>query len=194
MKNAFLKLVLITAALLAGITTIHAAKRVKIINGDKSPFYKEVVANVVIDDHKTIIDGKGQTADVYYGEKSVGEYENFVDDVDRGHKSFITYFNEKRESKIKMCMAESADSAEYTLQIKVTSMNVGNAGGAFWGMSRKAGGALINGTMQLVDNSTSEVVCEFVFAEVKGLLSPVFRARAISVYRYLADELLKAVE
>ena len=75
-------------------------------------------------------------------------------------------------------------------------MNVGNAGGMVWGMSRKAGGALINGTMQLVDNQTGEVACEFEFAKVKvkGLLAPIFKARVISVYRYLADGLLEAVE
>ena len=71
-------------------------------------------------------------------------------------------------------------------------MNVGNAGGMIWGMSRKAGGAQIEGTMQLVDNATGET--KFEFAKVKGLLAPVFRARAISVYRYLADGLLKSVE
>ena len=68
------------------------------------------------------------------------------------------------------------------------------AGGMIWGMSRKAGGAQIEGTMQLVDNATGETKCEFEFAKVKGLLAPVFRARAISVYRYLADGLLKSVE
>lgn len=84
--------------------------------------------------------------------------------------------------------------AEYTLKINVVSMNVGNAGGMVWGTSRKAGGALINGNMQLINNETDEVVCEFIFAGVKGLLSPVFKGRAISVYRYLADNLLKAVK
>ena len=48
--------------------------------------------------------------------------------------------------------------------------------------------------MQLVDNATGETKCEFEFAKVKGLMAPVFRARVISVYRYLADGLLKAVE
>lgn len=86
------------------------------------------------------------------------------------------------------------EQAKYTLKINVASMNVGNAGGVAWGITRKAGGALINGNMQLVNNETGEVVCEFIFAKVKGLLSPVFRGRAISVYRYLADNLLKAVK
>ena len=61
-------------------------------------------------------------------------------------------------------------------------------------MSRKAGGALINGMMQLVDNQSGETVCEFEFAKVKGLMAPVFKARAISVYRYLADGLLDAIK
>ena len=122
------------------------------------------------------------------------EYEKFVNDLDRAHKSFVTYFNEKKPGKVKFEMADSATTADYTLQITVTTMNVGNAGGFAWGLSRKAGGAQIEGTMQLVDNATGEVVCKFEFEKVKGLLAPVFKARAISVYRYLADELLKTVK
>ena len=91
-------------------------------------------------------------------------------------------------------MTQDNDTAKDTLKVNVTSMNVGNAGGMIWGMSRKAGGALINGTMQLVDNQSGETVCEFEFAKVKGLMAPVFKARAISVYRYLADGLLDAIK
>ena len=61
-----------------------------------------MVAHIVIDDHKTIIDGRNKPADVYYGEK--GEYEKFVADLERGHQSFITYFNEKKgKIKMKIC-------------------------------------------------------------------------------------------
>lgn len=180
--------------ILAGVLTVNAANPVRLIDGDVSIFQQDGIAFVVIDDHTTIIDGKDQTADVYYGNKSVSEYENFKADVDRGHASFITYYNEKRKISTKLIMSDTDENANYTLKVNVTSMNVGNAGGAFWGMSPKAGGALINGTMQLIDNSNGDVLCEFEFENVKGMLSPVFKARAISVYRYLADGLLKTVQ
>lgn len=189
-----MKKIVFVLALLTGCGMLDAANPVTLTKGDVSVFSEDVLACVVIDDHKTIIDGKDQTADVYYGEKSSEEYEKFVSDVDRGHESFITYFNEKKKSKTKLTLGDSAEGAAYTLTVNVASMNVGNGGGIAWGMSRKAGGALINGTMQLVDNSTGNVVCEFEFERVKGLLSPVFRARVVSVYRYLADGLLKAVQ
>lgn len=57
----------------------------------------------------------------------------------------------------------------------------------------KAGGALINGNMEFIDNATGKVVCEYEFARVKGLMGPMFQARVISVYRYLADALLNAI-
>ncbi len=179
---------------LVGVLTLNGANPVKLVKGDKSVFYQESAAYVVIDDHTTLIDGKNEKADVYYGNKSQKAYEEFVDDVDRGHASFITYFNEKRANRIKMTMSDTDEDTNYTLTVKVISMNVGNAGGMVWGLSRKAGGALINGTMQLIDKSTQKVVCEFEFEKVKGLLSPDFRVRVISVYRYLADGLLKAVQ
>ena len=183
-KFVFVFILLVSAAI------SNAADFVVLKSGDKAIFTKEATAYVVIDDHKTMIDGKDKTADAYYGED---EYKQFIDDVDRGHDSFITFFNEKKKNKIKLTMSSSNDNAEYTLKVNVSSMNVGNAGGIAWGMSRKAGGALINGTMQLVDNASGETVCEFEFNNVKGLMAPVFKARVISVYRYLADELLKAV-
>lgn len=180
-------------ALLLGTLSALAADKVKLKSGDVSVFLKPDTVNVVIDDHKTVIDRRDQTADVYYGSKSAEEYAKFIDDVDRAHASFITFFNENRE-KAQVVMADSASQAAYTLRVKVDLMNVGNAGGMVWGMSRKAGGAQIKGTMQLVDNATGAVVCDFEFEKVKGLMAPVFRARAISVYRYLADELLKVIE
>lgn len=190
-----MKRVLFSFALLfMACVAMNAANPVKLKSGDKSLFGEEVTIHVVIDDHKTVIDRRDQTADVYYGAKGEDEYEKFMDDLDRAHKSFITFFNEKKEANVKATVTETADNAEYTMNVDVALMNVGNAGGMVWGMSRKAGGALINGTIQVVDNASGETVCEFEFERVKGLMAPVFRARAISVYRYLADGLLKTLE
>lgn len=189
-----MKKVFLVMALLMGVVALQAGNPVKLVKGDKSIFLTEATVRVVIDDHKTLIDRRDQTADVYYGAKGADEYAKFVDDVDRAHESFVTYFNEKKRKALLTMTSDSAAQADYTLNVKVTLMNVGNAGGMIWGMSRKAGGAQIEGTMQLVDNATGETKCEFEFAEVKGLMAPVFRARVISVYRYLADGLLKAVE
>lgn len=189
-----MKKVFLVMALLMGVVALQAGNPVKLVKGDKGVFLTEATVRVVIDDHKTLIDRRDQTADVYYGAKGADEYAKFVDDVDRAHESFVTYFNEKKRKALLTMTSDSAAQADYTLNVKVTLMNVGNAGGMIWGMSRKAGGAQIEGTMQLVDNATGETKCEFEFAEVKGLMAPVFRARVISVYRYLADGLLKAVE
>ena len=190
------KLVLMFIAMTMALSLSAKKNIVQMVSGDKDVFYKEeAVVNVVIDDHKTLIDGKDKTADIYYGDKGADEYQKFIEDLDRAHESFITFFNEKKGGRIKLTMTgEPQFDAEYTLKINVVSMNVGNAGGMVWGVNRKAGGALINGNMQLINNETDEVVCEFIFAGVKGLLSPVFKGRAISVYRYLADNLLKAVK
>ena len=186
--------VILVMALLMGVVALQAGNPVKLVKGEKDVFFTEATVRVLIDDQKTLIDRRDQTADVYYGAKGEDEYAKFVDDLDRAHESFITYFNEKKRKALLTVTSDSTAQAAYTLNVKVTLMNVGNAGGMVWGMSRKAGGAQIEGTMQLVDNATGEVKCEFEFAKVKGLMAPVFRARAISVYRYLADGLLKSVE
>jgi hypothetical protein len=168
-----------------------ASSPVWVKSGNKDALKENITVKVVVDDHKTIIDGRGETADVYYGNQSASTYEGFIANVDRGHASFITYYNQKRKASIGSTM--SSIEGDYTLYITVTSMNVGNAGGAVWGMSRKAGGAVVNGTMKLVKNDNEEVLCEYEFSGVKGMLAFDFEHRAISVYRYLADGLLKTM-
>ncbi len=193
-KTNAMKTVVITLCLWMSALVLQAANPVRLTQGDPSVFHQEGTVYVVIDDHTTLIDRTDQTADVYYGNKSEAEYQKFLEDVDRGHASFITYFNEKHPGQTLLTMSDVEEQATYILQVNVSLMNVGNAGGMIWGMSRKAGGALINGTMQLLDKETGEVLCEFEFEKVKGLMAPVFQARVISVYRYLADGLLKAIQ
>lgn len=189
-----MKWLILSLTLIASIARVDAANPVKHTGGDLSVFAQAATTMVEIDDYKTVIEGRNKTADVYYGEKGKDKYDAFVSDLDRAHKSFVTYFNEKKPSSVQMTMADSVATADYTLKVNVAKMNVGNAAGAFEGVGRKTGGAVISGTMQLIDNSTGETLCEFEFDKVKGLLSPNFRARAISVYRYLADGLLKQVQ
>jgi hypothetical protein len=177
--------------MMIGAMATFASNPVSVKSGDKNALKANITVKVEIDDHNTIIDGRGESADVYYGNQSDSAYEGFIADVDRGHASFITYFNEKKKEGIASRL--SSQDGDYTLYVKVESMNVGNAAGVVWGMSRKAGGAVVNGTMKLVKNDTLETVCEYEFAGVKGMLSPKFQFRAISVYRYLADGLLKTM-
>ena len=191
-----MKRILLLGLLALSCLSLNAAKKTEfklVKGGDESIFTQDVIVNVMIDDYTTLIDGRNQTADVYYGNQGQKVYEDFVADLNRGHASFITYFNEKKPMSVKLSMADSAVDAQYTCKVTVTLMNVGNSGGMAFALSAKTGGALINGNMEFIDNATGKVVCEYEFARVKGLMGPVFRARAISVYRYLADALLKAI-
>lgn len=180
-------LVLIAGILLcAGAYAQNPLMNVK--SGSLDLFREQVNINVVVDDYNAIIDGPNQCAKEYYTAKGGSAYTDFCSDLIRAHKSFISYYNAEKGG-LKSTVGESRDYP-YTLQINVTSMNVGNAGASVFGLSHKSGGALINGTMTLVDNATNEVQCEIEFNGIKGMRSPVFNGRAISVYRYLADALL----
>jgi hypothetical protein len=177
--------------MMIGAMVTFASNPVRVKSGDNNALKAGITVKVEIDDHKTIIDGRGESADIYYGNQGDSSYEGFIADVDRGHASFITYFNEKRKSSVASRL--SSQDGDYTLYVKVESMNVGNAGGMVWGASKKAGGAVVNGTMKLVKNDTQEVLCEYEFDGVKGLMAPKFQNRIISAYRYLADGLLKTM-
>lgn len=189
-----MKRITLFTILMVSVLAAFAGDKMKLTEGDKAIFKEECVANVVFDDYTTIIDGKEQTADVYYRAKSEEEYTNFVNALNMGHENFIKRFNDKKKKKIKLELADSAANAAYTLKVTITRMNVGNGSAVAWGWGAKAGGTQIEGTMQLVNNATGEAVCKFEFAEIKGLKAVVFRARAVSAYRYLADELIKAVK
>ena len=182
------KIMLLLFAVMS-IATLSAANPIKLVKGDNSIFTKDVKVKVVIDDHKTIIDKKNKPADVYYKSQGEGKYEAFVSDVDRAHASFVTYFNEKKKSNIKMRIGLHESGAAYTMKIKVKSMNVG---GVAFGFSHKAGGVVLNGTLSIVSNKSGKTVCEYEFDGVKGAMGPKFEFRAISAYRYLADALLEA--
>ena len=164
----------------------------KVKSGSLDIFKAEVNIKVDIDDYNAIIAGPNQRAEEFYATKGGSAYTDFCSDLIRAHKSFISYYNAEK-GNIKSTVGESSDYP-YTLQIYVTHMNVGNAGASVIGLSHKSGGALINGTMKLVDNATNEVQCEIEFNGIKGMRSPNFNGRAISVYRYLAEALLSIIK
>lgn len=185
-------LTIIIFILTATVAVQAKSKYIKINSGTTEAFRTEMVFNVVFNDTNPIIDRKEQYAKDYYTAKSEEDYAKFVADVERAQKSFITFYNENKKD-IKSSIDNNNTETPYTLKIEVTRMNVGNGGGIAIG-SAKAGGAVLHGNMVLIDNSTQTAVCEMEFSKIKGLLSPTFHGRVISVYRYLADELIKAVK
>ncbi len=187
MKNLFAVLIAVLCAVSAQAQTLTYT------SGKSDIFKQEITFNVVFNDSNPIIDGKNQNAEEFYNARSVQEYINFVSDMEGAHPSFVTYYNEKRKGSIKSVIVID-DDAPYTLNVNVTTINVGNGGGMVFAMNAKSGGAVIHGTMSLVDNSSGETVCEMQFSGVKGMLGPKFSLRAISVYRYLADALLKSIK
>ena len=170
----FFALLAISLILLTACEKFAQAQEImKIKSGDASIFHEEMSFNVVINDADPIIDGKYQNAKDYYTSKSETEYSNFLRDLDRAHESFVTYYNEKK-GVIKSSIDNTPESL-YTLTIDVTTMNVGNGGGFAY-------------------NTSGNILCEFEFSGIKGLLSPKFNGRAISVYRYLADAFIKTIQ
>lgn len=164
---------------------------VVVSDGDVSFFSSDIAFNVSIEDSDPFIEGTGKHANEYYTSKSEEEYALFLDDLERAHESFITYYNENKGGLLSTI--DNDIESRYLLTVNVTDMYVGNGAGVVFRISAKSGGAEISGTMKLTDTLTDEVICEFNFYKIKGMLSPKFRGRAISVYRYLADELIKTV-
>lgn len=188
-----LKLWLLVVGMMAAVH-LTAANPLKVKSGSLDVLKDEAVAVVEFDHANPIVDGKELSAKDYYSAKSEEEYQKFVSEMNRGSESFITFFNENKgkKSPIRLSLStEEQENAKYRLLVKVNRINAGNGGGMVWGMSRKAGGAVLHGEMTFVNVATGEPVCVIDFADVKGLLNPAFYARIISAYRYLADYLIE---
>ena len=56
--------VILVMALLMGVVALQAGNPVKLVKGEKDVFFTEATVRVLIDDHKTLIDRRDQTADV----------------------------------------------------------------------------------------------------------------------------------
>lgn len=185
-----MKRIIFSLAMAFCCISAYSQDNVTIKSGDVSVLSEEVAFSVEINDFNPLIDGKNQSAEEYYTEKSEKHYEDFVTSLKNSHKGFAEYFNKKKGKAIKSSVEAEG---QYKLLVDIASMNVGNAGGMVWGVSPKAGGILINGDMTLID-SEGKTVCEMSFENVKGLMAPKFEDRAINVYRLLAKKLILEIE
>lgn len=184
------KLILIFGCI-ASCVCSFARNPVRVDGGSLDIFTEPISINVEINESEALIAGLSQSFIDYLVERSEGADDRVDDDLNRAHDSFISYYNEKK-GDIASTVVMSEECA-YTLYVYVTKVNVGNSSPNLDNINYKAGGAHISGNMLLVDNAAKKVICEMSFKRVKGVRSPVFSARAISMYRYLADGLLRNI-
>ena len=160
---------------LSSIVCVFATNPVSVISGDVSIFTKA---------SKTLLEIDYSSMKV--GNETLDEYsQRRGEDFDRDWQGtssfaasyFVKYFN--KQFKKGMQLTENSSNVDYKMKIRVDSLHFG----AF-----NSAGAVMSGTIEMVDLKTDEVITILNVSDCKGIavLGPV-RARLIRVYYELSD-------
>ena len=186
--NFFRKSLLLCLSGLLFTVTLFAAKPVTVVSGDVSVLKKASLALLEID-----------FSNAKVGDVTMEEYQNrrgtdfiieWPDVVQSTHLAFVKFFNNKNQKGLQL--TTEAIGVSYKMVINVSYLNMGDSfSGLIPYSSRKAGGALMNGFIDIVDVKTNKVVCalDVIGLKGKGYLDQKTRLR--SVFEYLADNMYK---
>jgi len=183
------KLVTLLFSLLCLICTfsLFAQNPITVKSGNISVLSTATTASYEFDYSATKVDK--QTLNEYL--KSMGE--DFVKEwpiaKEGAEKHFPLLFNKMNKKKMQISDAENVD---YKMKIKIQSINMGEDAVVFVPYApRTLGGAVITGTVDIIDNKTKNVVLSLDMGEVKGPHALTVRFRILLVYDELAKFLAK---
>ena len=99
----------------------------------------------------------------------------------------FNYLNKK-----KMQIVSYTDEVDYKIVVYVKVLDMGNDAGAFIPHAPStAGGVAINGTADIIDMKTNNVVCTLNIDNLRGEASPTIRFRMALAFQALADHVCK---
>ena len=78
---------------------------------------------------------------------------------------------------------------DYKIVLRLTSLDLGSASGVYnpFAVSMKAGGAVISGSLEGIDNRSGETLCVVDFDKLQGAKGVSDKDRWSSAYRYLIN-------
>jgi len=166
--------------------TLFAAKPVTVKSGDVSVIKKISLAHLEIN-----------FSDAKVGDETMEEYKkrrgsDFIIEwpevVKSTHLLFIKFFNNKNKKGLQL--TNEAIDVSYKFFINVSYLNMGDSfSNLIPYSSRKAGGTLMNGTIDVIDIKTNEVVLALNVSGIKGKGYLNLNTRIRSVFEYLADNI-----
>ena len=106
---------------------------------------------------------------------------------------FRVEFNRKNKSGTHIVKARETVDAPYILVVRLRKLNKGNATHFWFGTSAKAGGATIDGTVELLDAKTHEVYAVYGFNDIEGGNHATKKTRVGLAFYELARQMGKLV-
>jgi len=115
---------------------------------------------------------------------------------DKHAKECYDFFAERWNDDKASAKIDDDKSADYTINVKFDYIDIGNGTAATWSWSRKSGGVMMRGTVQVTDANGSDVctvdVNDFRGNSTRGfdMKMPTFGRRMALFHKSLAKELL----
>ena len=115
---------------------------------------------------------------------------------DKHAKECYVFFAERWNDDKASAKIDDDKSADYTINVKFDYIDIGNGAAATWSWSRKSGGVMMRGTIQVTDANGSDVctvdVNDFRGNSTRGfdMKMPTFGRRMALFHKSLAKELL----
>lgn len=115
---------------------------------------------------------------------------------DKHAKECYDFFAERWNDDKASAKIDDDKSADYTINVKFDYIDIGNGAAATWSWSRKSGGVMMRGTVQVTDANGSDVctvdVNDFRGNSTRGfdMKMPTFGRRIALFHKSLAKELL----
>lgn len=134
--------------------------------------------------------GKENFWEDYRAVEDVSEVEEILSSA---YSYFRAQFNSKNKKGLTVEKEGEDGSSPYNLVIRLRKLNKGNATGFWLDEGAKSGGAGIDGTVELVDKQTGEVICVFGFNKIEGTNYATKRTRIGLAFGELGNKLGKLV-
>ena len=115
---------------------------------------------------------------------------------DKHAKECYDFFAERWNDDKASAKIDDDKSADYTINVKFDYIDIGNGAAATWSWSRKSGGVMMRGTVQITDANGNDVctvdVNDFRGNSTRGfdMKMPTFGRRMALFHKSLAKELL----
>ena len=163
------KLLLVLAGVMLAMVA-EAYTCVSFKSGDPSILLKKVGITYEIDwDHARVTNHDNLLWQQYLKKRGA----DFVRDWPKDRKQAEKYFTVRFNNKSDYMQIVDGGKGEYKMIVRPKTIDVGNGGSSFnpWA-SAKAGGVVINGTIDFLDTRTGKVVCVLNIVEAKGAGAP----------------------
>lgn len=100
--------------------------------------------------------------------REVEDKSEVEDILSRATAYFRVEFNRKNKDGVQIVKKGEEGDTPYNMVVRLRKLNKGNATGFWFDLNVKSGSAHIDGTIELVDKQTGDILCVFGFNKIEG--------------------------